>query len=232
MRAVPNPTGRHLMRGAGRLTVTLGTIAISVVLAACGSGGRQDANEPHGNFPVSIAVAKFPAQQRLAEHTRLTIAVTNTGKRAIPDVSVTICNVTCAFPAPTGEGTSVDAFAAYLNEPGLASHSRPVWVVDRPPGPCGYSCKSGGAGAYYTSDSNTWAAGKLKPGATANFTWGVTAVASGTHTVAWEVSAGLYGKARAVLSSGGGIPHGAFKVSISHAPAQSFVNGSGKIVSR
>jgi hypothetical protein len=219
------------MRGAGRLTVTLGMIATSGALAACGSGGRQDAKEPKGTFPVSISVAKFPAKQRLSEHTRLTIAVTNAGKRPIPDVAVTICNVTCSYPAPPGQGTSVDAFAAYLNQPGLASHSRPVWVVDRPPGPCRYSCQAGGAGAYYTSDANTWAAGKLKPGATVNFTWGVTAVASGTHTVAWEVSAGLYGKAKAVLSNGGGLPHGAFRVTISHAPAQTFVNGSGKIVS-
>jgi len=219
------------MRGAGRLTVTLGMIATSGALAACGSGGRQDANEPKGTFPVSISVAKFPVKQRLSEHTRLTIAVTNAGKRPIPDVAVTICNVTCSYPAPLGQGTSVDAFAAYLNQPGLASHSRPVWVVDRPPGPCGYSCKAGGAGAYYTSDANTWAAGKLKPGATVDFTWGVTAVASGTHTVAWEVSAGLYGKAKAVLSNGGGLPHGAFRVTISHAPAQTFVNSSGKIVS-
>ena len=184
-----------------------------------------------GKFPVSISVARFPTHQRLAQHARLTIAVTNSGKRVMPDVSVTICNVTCRFPAPPGEGTSVDAFAAYLNQPGLASHSRPVWVVDRPPGPCGYSCKSGGAGAYYTSDANTWAAGKLKPGATATFSWGVTAVAAGTHTVAWEVSAGLYGKAKAVLSNGGGLPHGAFKVTVSHAPGQSFVNSSGQIVS-
>jgi hypothetical protein len=209
----------------------LGTIATSVALAACGGGARQDAQEPHGKFPVSIAVAKFPTKQRLAEHTRSTIAVTNTGKRALPDVAVTLCNVTCAYPARPGQGTSVDAFADYLNQSGLASHSRPVWVVDRPPGKCGYSCQSGGQGADYTSDANTWAAGRLKPGATANFTWGVTAVTSGTHTVAWEVSAGLYGKARAVLSSGG-LPHGAFRVTISHAPAQSFVNGSGKLVSR
>lgn len=219
------------MRGAGRLTIILGTIATSVALAACGGGARQDAGEPHGKFPVSIPVANFPVHQRLAEHTKLAITVTNTGKKALPDVAVTICNVTCAYPAPPGQGTSVDAFADYLNQPGLASHSRPVWVVDRPPGPCGYSCKAGGAGAYYTSDANTWAAGKLKPGATVKFVWGVTAVAPGTHTVAWEVSAGLYGKARAVLANGGGLPHGAFKVTISHAPAQTFVSSSGKIVS-
>lgn len=220
---------RHPMRGAGRLTITLGTIAASVALAACGGGSRQDVSEPHANFPVSISAASFPSHQRLAQHSQLTIKVTNTGRRAIPDVAVTICNVTCAYPAPVGEGTSVDAFAAYFNMPDVASHSRPVWVVDRPPGPCGYSCQSGGAGAYYTSDANTWAAGKLKPGATATFSWGVTAVAAGTHTVAWEVSAGLYGKARAVLANGT-LPHGAFRVTIARAPAQSYVNAAGQIV--
>jgi len=227
MAPVTQPPRRHAMRGATLLTV--GTIATGLMLAGCGGGTRQDAKEPRGNFPVSISAASFPVHQRLSEHTRLTIAVTNTGKRAIPDVAVTICNVTCAYPAPPGEGTSVDAFADYLNMSGVASHSRPVWVVDRPPGPCGYSCQNGGAGSYFTSDANTWAAGELKPGATAKFTWGVTAVSPGTHTVAWAVSAGLYGKAKAVLSNGAP-PHGAFKVTISHAPAQSFVNGNGKIV--
>jgi hypothetical protein len=217
------------MRGAGRLTIILGTIATGLTLAACGGGTRQDAKEPRRSFPVSISAATFPTKQRLAEHTRLTISVKNTGQRVIPDVAVTICNVTCAYPAPAGQGTSVDAFADYLNMGGVASHSRPVWVVDRPPGPCGYSCQNGGAGAYFTSDANTWAAGKLKPGATATFTWGVTAVATGTHTVAWEVSAGLYGKARAVLADGS-LPHGAFRVTIAHAPAQTYVNSGGQIV--
>ena len=93
----------------------------------------------------------------------------------------------------------MEAFAQYLPMTGVASHSRPVWVVDRPPGPCDYSCKSGGAGSYFTAASNTWAAGELPPGHTATFTWGVTAVAGGAHTVAWQVSAGLYGKASALI---------------------------------
>jgi hypothetical protein len=217
------------MRRAGRLTITLATLATSVALAACGGGARQDANEPKGNFPVAISSATFPAHQRLAEHSRLTIKVRNAGNRVIPDLSVTICNVTCSYPAPVGDGTSVAAFASYLNMPGLASHSRPVWVVDRPPGPCDYSCQHGGAGSDYTSDANTWAVGKLKPGGTATFIWGVTAVAPGKYTVAWEVSAGLYGKARAVLA-GGSLPHGAFAVTIAHAPAQSYVNARGQVV--
>jgi hypothetical protein len=123
----------------------------------------------------------------------------------------------------------VAPFGQYLDMPGLANHSRPVWIVDRPPGPCGFSCKAGGAGSYFTYASNTWAAGNLKPGATATFTWGVTAVAAGQHVVAWQVSADIFGKAKAVLADGS-LPRGTFAVHISHAPAQAYVTNSGKIV--
>jgi hypothetical protein len=218
------------MRGAGRLVVASAAIAISAVaLAACGGGQTQSANERRGNFPVAISTATFPAHQRLAQHSKLTIAIRNTGPDPLPNVAVTICNVTCTYPAPVGEGTSVAAFAQYLNMPNLASHSRPVWIIDRPPGPCGYSCQNGGEGSYFTYLANTWAAGSLKPGATATFTWGVTAVAPGTHVVAWEVSAGLYGKAKAVLSNGV-TPGGTFTVYITRQPQQSYVNSKGQVV--
>jgi hypothetical protein len=200
-----------------------------LLLAACGSGSRQDVNEPKGTFPVDIPTASFPVKQTLAQHSKLTIAVTNAGQRTIPDVAVTICNVTCHSPAPIGEGTSVKPFAYYLDMPGVASHSRPVWIIDTPPGACGYSCQQGGAGADFTADANTWAGGSLKPGQTATFTWGVTAVQPGHYTVAWEVSAGLYGKARAELPDGT-VPQGSFAVDIAHAPAQSYVNDTGAIV--
>jgi len=219
------------MRGAGRLIVTPAAIVLSTVaLVACGGGSPQDVHEPRGRFPVAIMAATFPAHQALAQHSDLTIAVRNTGTRPLPNVAVTICNVTCTYPAPVGEGTSVAAFAEYLNMPNLASHSRPVWVIDRPPGPCGYSCQNGGEGSYFTYAANTWAAGSLKPGATAKFTWAVTAVAPGTHVVAWEVSAGICGRAKAVLP-GGATPGGTFKVYISRKPAQSFVNANGQVVS-
>ena len=220
------------MRGAGRLIIILGTIATSgLALAACGSGARQDANEPTGKFPVTISAASFPARQRLAQHSVLVIRVRNSGTKPIPNVAVTICNVTCTYSPhqPPGWGTSVQPFGEYLHQPGLASHSRPVWIVDRPPGPCHYSCQNGGAGSYFTAASNTWAAGQLPPGHTATFTWGVTAVAAGAHTVAWQVSAGLYGKARAVLSNGS-IPKGAFRVRITRVPQQAFVTSGGKII--
>lgn len=201
----------------------------SLAVAACGGGSAQNAHEPSGKFPVAISTATFPAQQRLSQHTRLTIRVRNIGTRTIPDIAVTICNVTCTYPAPVGEGTSVAPFAQYFNMRGAAWHSRPVWIVDRPPGACGYSCAEGGEGSNFTYDANTWAAGSLKPGRTATFTWDVTAVAPGRHVVAWEISAGLFGKAKAVLSDGS-LPRGAFRVDISHAPAQAYVTDAGKVV--
>jgi hypothetical protein len=150
-------------------------------------------------------------------------------------VAVTICNVTCAFPAPPGEGTSATAFSENLQMQGLAHRSRPVWVVDNPPGPCSTGCSAnsssggGGQGGAVTAYANTWALGRLAPNQTAKFDFGVTAVKPGLHKVAWEVAAGLGGKAKAVLSDGS-LPHGAFTVHISQAPAQTYVNNNGQIV--
>ena len=80
-----------------------------------------------------------------------------------------------------------------------------------------------------TAYSNTWALGRLAPGQTATFIWGVTAVAAGTHFVRYEIAAGLNGKAKARLSTGA-IPAGTFKVRITRQPQQSYVNNNGQIV--
>jgi hypothetical protein len=200
------------------------------VLAACGSSGpRQDVTEPHGKFPVSVATVSFPASQTLSQHVHLKIAVRNAGHKTIPDIAVSICNATCTYPASTAQGTSAKAFSQNVNTKYLANPSRPIWIVDQPPGVCAYSCKAGGAGAGVTAYSNTWALGPLKPGATRVFDWKVTAVTPGHHVVAWEVGAGLNGKARAVTSSGGP-PHGKFTVTINSKPAKSYVNNNGQLV--
>lgn len=194
-------------------------------MAACGGQAEQDASEPSGIFPVQVTAARFPASQRLAEHTRMVISVRNTGQRAIPNIAVTITSPPW--------GTSVQAFAQYLNMPGLASHSRPVWIIDRPPGPCsgpnGYSCQQGGPGGAVTAYANTWALGQLAPGQSTTFVWGVTAVVPGTHVVRYQVAAGLNGKAKARLSNGT-IPTGTFRVRVSSQPPQSYVTSSGQIV--
>jgi hypothetical protein len=114
---------------------------------------------------------------------------------------------------------------------GLANASRPIWVIDRPPGRngCQFSCQQGGPGGGVTAYSNTWALGPLAPGQSVSFVWGVTAVKSGTHVVHWRVAAGLNGKAIAQLANGQP-PQGTFVVRIRQAPQQSFVNNAGQVV--
>ncbi len=76
------------------MRVRLGTglvVALCTVgLAACGGGERQDENEPEGEFPVEIASADFPASQRLAQTSDLTLEIRNAGEETIPDLAVTV----------------------------------------------------------------------------------------------------------------------------------------------
>jgi hypothetical protein len=196
---------------------------VLVVLAGCGSAARQDASEPTGNFTVDVALATFPTAQRLAEHTHMVITVRNASTKTIPNIAVTITS-------PKNGGAAAQAFGQLIAPaPGLASRSRPIWVIDRAPGPCRFSCVNGGPGGAVTAYTNTWALGSLKPGAKATFDWGVTAVKAGTYKVEYQVAAGLNGKAKAVLSNGSQ-PVGHFTVKVTSAPQQSYVNDKGQIV--
>lgn len=192
--------------------------------SACGSQS-QSSTEPKGKFPVAVS-ASFPTSQRLIEHTQLVVRVTNTGRKTVPDVAVTITDGT---PSDPNMGTAIQPFDYALNMSNVASRSRPVWAVDQDPGPCSYSCKTGGPGAGVTAYSNTWALGALKPGKTAVFDWHLTAVQPGAWVVNWQVAAGVYGNAKAVSASGGP-PKGSFTVHISQTPQQSYVNNNHQIV--
>jgi hypothetical protein len=208
--------------------ISCGAVLSGLAVAACGGGGGSSpsASSPSGRFPV-VAQASFPTSQRLSQHTDLVIDIRNAGSKPIPNIAVTILN-----PA---DGTAAAAFGKLLpqsppGQPILAGRSRPVWVVDRAPGPCGYSCRHSGPGGAVTAYSNTWAMGKLLPGHMARFEWGVTAVQAGTYVVKYEVAAGLDGKAKAVLAHGGGPVVGTIRVRISSLPRQSYVNNNGQIV--
>lgn len=204
-----------------------GVLIAGLVLTACGGGGpEQSAGEPSGNFPVQVQTASFPPSQTLSQHTQLVLTVRNAGTKAIPNIAVTITD--------PPYGTSAQAFGALLppsgtGQPLLAGRSRPVWVIDQAPGPCGYSCKQGGPGGAVTAYSNTWALGRLAPGATATFDWHVTAVQPGRYTVDYRVAAGLAGRAQAVQSGGGPVA-GSFNVRIANKPRQAYVNNQGQIV--
>ena len=231
---MPSPPSIGARFSRARRAGVLAAVALAgaATLSACGGGGsHQDASEPSGKYVVQIVTASFPGAQRLSQHSHLVITVRNADRKTIPDLAVTVCNITCRYPAPKGAGTSSAPFASNLSQDSLSNPSRPIWVLEKPPGVCGYSCRSGGAGADATTAANTWALNRpLRPGATATFDWGLTAVRPGRHVVGWEIAAGINGKAKAVLQGGGGQPHGQFVVTISSRPTQAYVDQSGQIV--
>jgi len=71
----------------------IAALASAITVSACGSGARQDASEPTGNFQVS-ASAHWITSQRLSQHSVLVIRVTNTGTKTIPSPAVTLTDTT------------------------------------------------------------------------------------------------------------------------------------------
>jgi hypothetical protein len=181
-----------------------------LAFAGCGGGGEpQDAGEQDETFVVDVTDAAFPARQSLAEETALTITVVNNDDRTIPNLAATI--------EADGEGTEVEAFGTLNDEPGLASRSRPVWVVDEGP-------RSGD-----TAYANTWAIGPLAPGRTATFRWRVAAVVPGRHRVSYRLAGSLSGKAKVELEDGDAAAD-VFTVDISRKPRQAKIDEDGRIV--
>lgn len=177
-----------------RAAVAAAALLAAGLLSGCGSGPRQDENEPEGDFPVELSRAQFPRAQRLGQTAPFSLTVRNTGNETIPNVALT-----------------VDGFANPDAVPGAADPARPLWIVNAPP--------LGATTAYV----NTWTLGALKPGQQRRFTWSVTAAVPGTHTVAYRAGAGLDGKARAV-AGGGGAPSGSVTVRVSRRPRETTVD--------
>jgi hypothetical protein len=169
-------------------------LAVCLPLAGCGGGARQGADETAGTYRLSIVRASLPARQRVGQPARLVIEVRNDSRATVPDLAV-----------------SVDSFGERSERAGLADAQRPVWVVDRPP--------EGSTTAY----TNTWALGPLVKGATKRFVWRLTPVRTGTHRVRFRVSAGLTGRAKAVLA-GNRSPERELTARISSQPADSRVD--------
>ena len=210
-------------------------------VASCG-GTRQDANEPEGNFPVSIVSADFPSKQKLADNTNLTLAVENSGDQAIPNLAITIfttsnastgASTTTTVTTGTGTtGTSQElptaqgSFSVRSEQEGLAIPFRPVWILES-----GYPKLEGetaSAGAE-AAQTDTYAFGELRAHDTRRMVWNVTPVQAGTYTVHYRVAAGLEGKAKAVTADGS-VPEGEFVVRISSAPPQTRVDSAGRVV--
>jgi hypothetical protein len=181
-----------------------------LALAAGGCGGsRQDADEPEGDFTLSVLQASFPARQSIAQQSTMRLRVRNTDDKDLPNVAVTIAT------EPSTKGAAPTAFGQADEDTRLADANRPVWILDKAP--------EGGETAY----TNTWAFGPLSPGQTRDFEWRLTAVRPGTYTIRYAVSPGLAGKARI---ANGQKNAGTLRVTISDQPVPARVNGKGEVV--
>ena len=241
-----------LLRVRDRLWTGLVIALCSLGLAACGSGDSQDADEPEAEFPVEIVNAELPARQRLAQTSRLTLTLRNTGGEAIPDLAITIGTDRAGEAADEEPGTGDEAegedeettdedaadaggapspaasgsFSVRSRQSGLAIPSRPVWILEE-----GYPKLAGeaaSAGAE-VAQTNTFAFGELEPGDAIDIVWLLTPIQPGAYTVSYQVAAGLHGKAVAVTDDGS-VPEGEFVVRISDVPPQTRVNDAGEVV--
>jgi hypothetical protein len=199
-------------------------LASLLAVAACGSGERQDADEPEGNFQVNVDEAKFPNRQRLAETTNLELKIENIGDRQIPDLATTI-SIDQGADGP---------FSIRSDQPGLADPNRPVWILEqnypklRKPGESDKELDAAPSAGAGVAQTNTFAFGPVAPGDSVDAVWKVTPVMGGTYTVNYQVSAGLNGKARAVTADGGAVK-GSFVVTISTKPPRATVGPGGKV---
>ena len=186
-----------------------------LAVAGCGSGERQDENEPEGNFPVEVLSAQFPEKQKLAKSSDLVVTVRNAGRKTIPNIAMT-----------------VNGFDRRKSNPDLADPSRPVFALNGVQVEiAGFpEAKDASPRGCDTAYVNTWACGPLKPNRKKTFRWSVTAVQAGEFKVSWRVAAGLDGKAKAVATGGGPAPRGSFTGTVSDEAPDVRVADDGKTI--
>jgi len=196
--------------------------ALAISASACGDEPSSDANEPAGKYTVEVVSAEFPARQVLGQTSLLRLGIRNTGSKAVPALAVSI-----SIAGREGQASTLP-FAIRDPQPELAQPDRPVWVLAlRYPKFAG-SSEPAGAG---TSDPKTFAFGELKPGATANLVWKLSAVKTGRYVLRFVVDAGLGGQAKAV-TAGGSEPGGSIGARIVSATPDKVVTDSGEVVEK
>lgn len=188
-----------------------GLLAAGVI--GCG-GERQDANEDHVSYEVTVTDAKFPETQRLAQKSDLVLTVRNDAEETIPNVAVTL----------KGLETRSD-------NPNLQDPDRPVFVIDGEAAEIGgyQEVKLAAPQGGQTALVDTWTLGKLEPGSKKTFRWRLTAVKPGPFELSYAVAAGLGGKAKAV-GPGDAQPQGSFKGTITAKAPVSRIGPDGRTV--
>jgi hypothetical protein len=196
-------------------------VAVAALLAACGGEASSDANQPAGTYDVHVTDASFPTEQRLGQTSLMQLAVRNTGKKALPALTVTV-----SIAGKEGQNSSLP-FGIRDPQTGLAQPDRPVWVLA-----AGYPklADSSDPGGGSTSNRKTFSFGPLKPGATTAAVWKLSAVKAGRFTVLYRIDAGLSGTAKA--EANGVAAGGSFATEVSAVPPDTEVTDDGEVVEK
>lgn len=196
-------------------------LVAALTLSACGDDdASSDTGDASGAYPVEIVTAEFPAKQRLGETTLLRLGVRNTGRKALPSLTVTI-----SVGGKEGRDSALP-FGYRDPSPGIAQPDRPIWALS-----AGYPKLDGSnerAGAE-TSSPKTFDFGPLQPGATTTAVWKLSAVRTGSYAVLYDVGAGLGGGDEAETAPGTRAG-GSFATQITEVPPNTVVTDSGEVV--
>jgi hypothetical protein len=188
----------------------------AAILAGC--GGSSGSGEPSGTREVKVVTASFPAEQSLGQTSLMRLGVRNESEDSIPELTYTI-----SIAGKEGEGATLP-FAVRDPQPGLAQPDRPVWVLAyHYPKLAGSSEPGGAEGAAL----KTFTFGPLKPGATNEAVWKLSATRKGSYRV--DYSVGSTGDVK--LETADGVkPGGSFGATVSPEVQNVTVNGAGEIV--
>jgi hypothetical protein len=194
-------------------------VALAALLAACG-GSSSDSGEAAGTYQLKVTDASFPPHQFVGQTSLMKIDVTNTGKKTVPALVVSI-----NLKGKEGETAQIP-FSIHQPDPELANGDRPVWVLSATYPRLAGSSEPGGA---ETASPGTYSFGALKPGKSVEAVWKLSAVRPGEYTIAYQVGAGLTAEQKAKTASGVA-PGGSFVTDISTELPETEVNGAGEIV--
>jgi hypothetical protein len=193
---------------------------VAALLGACGGDSSTASEEAEGKFPVKVTEAELPALQRLGQTSLLRLGIRNTGKRTVPNLTVSF-----TIAGKRGESSPLP-FGVNDPQAELAQPERPVWVLAATYPRLKGSSDPGGA---TTSSRKTFAFGPLEPGETTKAIWKLSAVRAGEFDLLFSIDAGLGGGAKAV-TSGGVAPGGTISTEITEQLPETEVTDSGEIV--
>jgi len=217
--ALGGSTGQASRCRLRALAIVVAAASLALGLAACGGGESSDANETPGTYRVEVTRAEFPTRQELGQTSLLRLGLRNGGAKTIPALTVSL-----SLAGEEGR-TSNLPFGIHDPEPGLAQPDRPVWVLAEHYPKFAGSAEPGGAG---TSNAKTFDFGALKPGATVNVVWKLSAVKSGRWVLHYTVGAGLAETTKAETGRGAK-PGGTFAVRVVSRTPDKVVNDAGAV---